>query len=85
VCCVKQATMEPLHIIYLTKTINVHVDASDYAVGTVVSYTDDSGNERPVAFASKKLNKTQRGWATIEKEAYAAICWRCYDSYYHND
>jgi len=49
------------------------VDASDYAVGMVISQTDDHGNEKPVAFASKKLNKTQRGWSTIEKESFAAM------------
>ena len=31
------------------------------------------GNEKPVAFASKKLNETQKRWSTIGKEAFAAI------------
>ena len=29
--------------------------------------------ERPVGFISKKLNKTQQSWATIEKETFATI------------
>jgi len=33
----------------------------------------DGGTEQPVAFASNKLNQTQRYWTVIEKEAYAAI------------
>ena len=39
----------------------------------MVSHTDDDGNEKPIAFASKKLNTTQRGWSIIEKESYAAM------------
>lgn len=29
--------------------------------------------EHPIAFFSQKLNATQRNWAVIEKEAYAAL------------
>ena len=29
--------------------------------------------ERPVAFISKKLSKTQQSWSTIEKETFATI------------
>jgi hypothetical protein len=34
---------------------------------------DDSGSERPVAYASAKLTDVQRRWSVIEKEAYAVI------------
>ena len=33
----------------------------------------DDGTQRPVAFASNMLSKTQRNWAAIEKESSAAI------------
>ena len=33
----------------------------------------DDGIEHSVPFANLKLNKTQRNWATVEKEAYAAV------------
>jgi len=62
-----------LHIIDLSKPYNLHVDKSDLAVGSVLSQTDESGNEKPIAFPSKKLNTTQTGWSTIEKESYAAM------------
>ena len=42
-------------------------------VGAVVSQSDENGDEKPIAFASKKLNSTQQGWSTIEKESYAAM------------
>jgi len=69
----RKATMDPLQIVDFTKPFNIHVDASDYAVGMVVSQTDDNGNKKPIAFASKKLNTTQCGWSTIEKKSYAAM------------
>ena len=56
-----KATMDPLQIVDFIKPFNIYVDASDYAVGMVVSQSDDDGNEKPIAFASKKLNSTQRG------------------------
>jgi RNase H-like domain found in reverse transcriptase len=34
---------------------------------------DDAGIEKPVVFASSKLSSSQRNWARIEKEAFAAI------------
>ena len=68
-----KATMYPLYIVDFHKPFNIHVDASNYAVGALVSQTDDNGFERPIAFASRKLNSTQRGWSTIEKELYTAM------------
>ena len=68
-----KATVDSLYIVDFSKPFNIHVDASDYVVGSVVSQTDDKGIERPIAFASRKLNSTQRGWSTIEKESYAAM------------
>ena len=38
----RKATMDPLQIVDLTKPFNIHVDASDYAVGMVVSQSDDN-------------------------------------------
>ena len=42
-------------------------------VAGILTQTDDNGTERPIAFASHKLNKTQQAWSTIEKESYAAL------------
>ena len=68
-----KATMDSLNIVDFEKPFNIHVDASDYAVGAVVSQTDEKGIEQPITFASQKLNNTQRGWSTVEKESYAAM------------
>jgi RNase H-like domain found in reverse transcriptase/Reverse transcriptase (RNA-dependent DNA polymerase) len=62
-----------LSIFDLTKPCIITVDASSYAVAGILSQCDDNGNERPIAFASQKLNSTQQHWAVVEKEAYAVI------------
>lgn len=56
-----------------SKPYNLHTDASDYAIGAVLSQVDDYGQEKVVSYLSHKLSDTQRKWATIEKEAYAII------------
>ena len=55
----------------------LEVDASDYAVGGVLSQEDHQGSLRPVAFFSRKLEgspgKGQVGWSIREKETYAIV------------
>jgi hypothetical protein len=51
----------------------LHTDACNYAVGGVLCQKDSKGVERPIQYVSAQLSKTQRKWATIEKEAYALI------------
>uniref|UniRef100_A0A1X7TA94 Reverse transcriptase RNase H-like domain-containing protein n=1 Tax=Amphimedon queenslandica TaxID=400682 RepID=A0A1X7TA94_AMPQE len=46
-------------------------DASDRGVGAVLSQLDDSGQEHPVAYFSKKLLPREEKYSTIEKECLA--------------
>ena len=39
----------------------------------VISHLENNGQEKPVAFASRSLTKTKRGYAQIEREALAII------------
>lgn len=48
-------------------------DASNYAIGAVLSQIQEK-SERPIAFASRTLNKCETNYSTIEKEALA-IMW----------
>ena len=68
-----QAADNVLSIIDMHRPYKLYVDSSDYAAAGVLAQQDDDGHDRPVAFASVKLNPSQRSWATVEKEAYAAI------------
>lgn len=49
------------------------VDASDVAAGAVLLQEDDEGVEHPVCYFSKKFNKSQRNYSTIEKECLALL------------
>lgn len=65
-----------------SKKFFLHCDASDFGIGAVLVQHDDEGNERPIAFMSKKLNTSQRNYSFTERECLAALeaikKFRCY-------
>jgi hypothetical protein len=64
-----------------TLPYTITTDASDYAIGAVLTQEDDDG-ERPVAYMSTTLKPAERNYATYEKEMLAIIkalqLWRPY-------
>ena len=53
--------------------LKMAIDASDVGVGAVLVQDDNEGKEKPVSYLSKKLNKYQKKYSTIEKEALSLI------------
>lgn len=48
-------------------------DASPFEVGAVVSHMMSSGEERPIAFASRTLSQAEKNYAQIEREALSIV------------
>ena len=49
------------------------VDASDIGAGAVLLQEDNDGVDHPVCYFSRKFNKHQRNYSTIEKECLALV------------
>ncbi len=49
------------------------MDASDIAIGSVLLQEDHQKLEHPIGYFSRKLNKHQKSYSTIEKECLALI------------
>jgi len=62
-----------LAVLDLDKKMRMEVDASDYAMGGVLSMECENGLWRPVAFLSKSLNEIERNYEIHDKEMLAII------------
>ena len=56
-----------------SKKLMLACDASPYGVGAVLSQYQDDNTEKPVAFASRSLSKTEKNYSHLEKEGLAVI------------
>ncbi|XP_068671438.1 uncharacterized protein [Montipora foliosa] len=54
--------------------VKLACDASPTGIGAFLSHVMPDGSERPVAFASRSLTKTERKYAQIDKEALSIVC-----------
>ena len=65
----KKSTLAP----DFDKCFKLAVDASDVDIGSVLLQEDNNGIHHPVCYFSKKFNKHQKKYSTIEKECLALI------------
>ena len=62
-----------LKVIEPDKPYILQTDASELGLGAVLSQLEESGEEHPVAFASRKLLPRERNYSVIEKECLAIV------------
>ncbi|OQV16273.1 putative Retrovirus-related Pol polyprotein [Hypsibius exemplaris] len=56
--------------------VEIHPDASAYAMGVVLVQRDDQNRERVIAYGSASMNAAQRNYSTTQRECLA-IVWTC--------
>ena len=56
-----------------TKVFYVYVDASNVAIGAVLSQKDDKNFDHPIYYASRQLVATERNYSTTEREALGMV------------
>ena len=58
---------------YFSKDLKLAVDASDVGVGAVLLQEGKDNTDLPICYFSKKLDKHQKNYSTIEKECLALL------------
>ena len=62
-----------LAVLDLNKKIRMEVDASDYAIGGILSIEYEVGRWRPVAYLLKSLTEIERNYEIYNKKILAVI------------
>ena len=62
-----------LAIADFTRPFVVECDASDFAVGAVLSQRNEKGEIHPIAFFSKAMNPAERNYDIYDKELLAIV------------
>lgn len=72
--CKESLTSDKVLVHYdLNLPVTLACDASAYGMGAVIQHKMPSGEERPIAFASRTLSPAEKKYSQIEKEGLALI------------
>ena len=52
---------------------HVHIDASDLAIGAILTQPGDDRMDYPIVYSSRKLNKAERNYSTTERESLGMV------------
>ena len=52
---------------------HVHIDASSLEIGAILNQPGDDGMDYPIVYSNIKLNKVERKYSTIEREALGMV------------
>jgi hypothetical protein len=55
------------------KDFDVYVDASNIAIGSILSQKDEDKHDNPIYFASCQLNTIEKNYSVTEQEALGMI------------
>ena len=64
-----------------TKPFQVETDASDFAIGAILSQPNQQNKWQPVAFISKSLSPAERNYEVYDKEMLAVM--HAFDEWSH--
>ena len=69
----KMVTAPILVFLDWNKAFHVHVDASDIALGIVLTQPGEGGINHPIAYSSKNLSTAKKNYTTTEREGLAMV------------
>ena len=49
---------------------HVQIDASSLAIGAILTQPGDDGMDYPIVYSSRKLNKAERNYQTMQRESF---------------
>ena len=55
------------------KPFEVHVDASNFAIGSILSQKNDEGHDRPIYFSSRQLSVAEKNYSVTEREGLGMV------------
>lgn len=73
---IKRKIVSPNFLVHFQENLPVILvcDASSVGVGALLAHVMPDGSERPIAFASRKLNKAEVNYSQMKKEGLTLVC-----------